>query len=73
MESLRGSLLGPLLFCIFINDLPGVLRFSDPFMFADHQKILAINKTNHEVQCGLKEIENWNNGDDIQLAKDKCE
>ena len=28
----QGLLIGPLFFCIFINDLPEVLKFSDPFI-----------------------------------------
>ena len=31
----QGSLIGPLFFCIFINDIPEVLKFSDPYIFAD--------------------------------------
>ena len=40
----HGSLLGPILFCIFINDLPGVLLFSESFIFADDLKILAVQR-----------------------------
>ena len=40
----HGSLLGPILFCIFINDLPGVLMFSESFIFADDLKILAVQR-----------------------------
>ena len=63
--------MGPLLFCIFIYDLPGIFRFSEPFIFADDLKILATNKTN-EVQCDLKEIEYWLHGKNMQLAIVKC-
>ena len=38
----QGSLLGPILFCKYINDQPDALRFGEPFMFADDLKILHI-------------------------------
>ena len=69
----QGSLLGPLLFCIFISDLPDVLVFSDPFIFADYLKILAVKKTFWQVQNDLDGIEQWVNENKMKLAMDKCE
>ena len=68
----QGSLLGPLLFCTFINDLPDVLVFSDPFIFADDLKILAVKKTFWQVQNHLNGIEQWVNENEMKLAMDKC-
>ena len=41
----QGSLLGPILFCIFINDLPDDLMFSEPFIFADDLKLLSVQRS----------------------------
>ena len=67
----QGSLLGPLLFCIFINDLPDVLMFSEPFIFAD-DKILAAQRSYWEVQDDLHGIENWIIQNKMELPIDKC-
>ena len=68
----QGSLLGPLLFCIFINDLPDALKFSDPFIFAKDQKILAIGKDHSTIQEDLDSIAKWVRSNKIELALEKC-
>ena len=68
----QGSLLGPILFCIFINNLPDVLMSYEPFIFADDLKILAVQRSYWEVQDDLHGIENWIIQNTMELAKDKC-
>ena len=67
----QGSLLFPILFCIFINNLPDVLMFSEPFTFADDFKILAVQRSYWEVQDDLHGIENWIIQNKMELAIDK--
>ena len=66
------SLIGPLFFCIFINDLPEVLKFSDPYIFADDLKLLAVNVDTKDIQQDLKSHENWVDKNKMSLALDKC-
>ena len=67
-----GALLGPLLFCIIIYDLPDVLMFSEIFVCADDPKNLAVQRRYWEVQDGLHGIENWVIQNKTELAVDKC-
>ena len=55
----QGSPLGPLLICTFINDLPGLLKFGEPFVFADDLKLLFTGKADWQIQEDLNSIQHW--------------
>ena len=57
----QGSVLGPLLFVIFINDLPDNLD-SDAYMFADDTKVYRIITAQQDtlkLQCDVCKLEEW--------------
>ena len=68
----QGSLLGPLLFCIFINDPPEALAFSDSYLFADDLKFLSVNLTELQVQTDLQSLEIWVKKNRMAPATEKC-
>ena len=49
-----------------------MLVFSDPLIFADDLKILAVKKTFWQIQNDLNGIEQWVNENQMKLAMDKC-
>ena len=68
----KGSVLGLLLFCILINDLPDVLRLSDPCLFADDLKILSIGYSDTVFQGDINAVQNLVAINKMELAVDKC-
>ena len=68
----QGALLGPLLFCNFINNLPDALKFSNPFIFADDLKIILIGKDHWTIQEDIDSIATWVRSNKMELALDKC-
>ena len=64
----QGSLLGPLLFCIFINNLPEGVIFSETCLFADDLKVLSINRTTAEFQRDLHSIGNSVSSNKIEFT-----
>ena len=73
----QGSVLGPLLFLIYINDLPNALIFSDPFIFADDTALIYsdenLKRINKRMNIDLKLLVHWLKANKIGLNADKTE
>ena len=68
----QGTLLVPLLFCIFINDLHEADIFSEIYLFADDVKVVSINRTSTQIERDLHFIENWVSSNKMEFDLDKC-
>ena len=66
----QGSILGPLLFILFINDLPAAIKNCTSFGYADDFKITTSDLNN--LQEDIHAIEDWCNDNKMTLNEDKC-
>jgi hypothetical protein len=73
----QGSVLGPLLFVLYISDLPSVVSSSDVFLFADDCKVTFACKRNcsnlSRLQSDLNLISDWARAMQLNLSVDKCQ
>ena len=68
----QGSILGPLLFLMYINDLPDCLASSTVYMFADDSKCMhIIRNSNHIInfQDDLNSVYLWSQTWNLTSAK----
>ena len=73
----QGSVLGPLLFLIYINDLHKAIKYSSVYHFADDTNLLNINtspkKIQKQINIDLKCLYKWLLGNKISLNCSKTE
>ena len=66
----QGSLLGPLLFIIFVNDLSLQVTKCEAFGFADEFKLVAAKS--EIMQYDIKQIEEWCLNNKMTLIEKNC-
>ena len=73
----QGSILGPLLFLIYINDLHAAVKYSEVHHFADDTNLLNFNSCvksiNKQVNYDLKNLLIWLKTNKISLNVGKTE
>ena len=71
----QGSVLGPLMFVIYINDLPSVVEDSDSYLFADGTTLfkgIFSGEDCAQLQLDLDRMYEWTNTSLLKFHPNKC-
>ena len=71
----QGSILGPLLFLIYVNDLASVSKYAATILFADDTNVIYTGKNHEDVRMqihrDLKDISDWFRSNKLALNESK--
>lgn len=71
----QGSHIGPILFIVFVNDIPHCLKFSECYMYADDLKFTRIIESSDDTTLLQRDIDSlvqWCNDNEMSLNVKKC-
>ena len=72
----QGTVLGPILFVLYINDLLNTINYSEGFSFADDTKLIGAISGQHSVQLlqeDLNTVIEWSRVNNMELHEQKFE
>ena len=67
----QGSVLGPLLFILFVNDMPNLIVYGTPFLFADDMKVL-FDVDPRQIQSDIDNLYLWSIANGLIFHPSKC-
>ena len=68
----QGSILGPLLFLVFVNDIPSIISFSELYLFADDSKLQNRSSSSSHLQEDIDSLVAWSKDNSLFLNPHKC-
>ena len=67
----QGSVLGKLLFLVYINDIANAVQFSKVYKFADDTNITSVCSSSESFQNNLSSLCDWFFSNNISIIVDK--